>query len=214
MAGTMSTVDLVMDLKRSLHDSAALFNAANDGDFVRFLDGALGPMQTKRPVTLMGTVQLVAGQARYPLAVYPDFVDYKSTLWAGGARACCALMPWEPGYPGPSPRVCGARESDGTAVLLFDPAPTVLHIAAHGSAFAFWYYARHRLAVDGGAPCSVAPADRRLLLLRAQVEALLELSVRNAGKPVQMRDGYSGTPRNSTPAALAAQLLQLFEDAR
>lgn len=208
----MSTVDLVQDLKRGFADTT-LFNAANDGDFVRFLEAALAPMQTKRPVTLMGSVQLVAGQPRYPLAAYPDFVDYKSTLWGGGSRGCCTLMPWDPGYPGAAPRVCGAREADGTAVLLFDPAPTALHIAAHSSAFSFWYFARHRLGADG-TPCSVAPADRRLLLLRAQVEALLELAMRSAGKPVQMRDGYSGTPRNATPAALADQLLHLFEVAR
>ena len=48
----------------------------------------------------------------------------------------------------------------------------------------------------------------------SQAEAMLELTLRNAAKPVQLRDGLSGTPRNSTPAALHATLLAMFAEAR
>jgi hypothetical protein len=65
-----------------------------------------------------------------------------------------------------------------------------------------------------GADTTVALVDRPLLLLRAQAEAMLELTLRNAAKPVQLRDGLSGTPRNSTPAALHATLLAMFAEAR
>lgn len=211
MPGTMATEDLVLDLQRSLHDNTDVFDAANGGDFERFLRQALGPMAAKRPVTQLGTITLVAGEPRYPLAAYPDCIAYKTHLWGATVGGCCP-RPWEPGYPGALPRVSAVRDAAGAMALAFEPAPTVAHIGALGSAFRFWYFAAHRLQ-EGATPCSVAPSDRGLLLLRAQVEMLLELAIRNAGKPVQLRDGFSGSPRNSTPAALAQALLQIFEAA-
>jgi hypothetical protein len=67
---------------------------------------------------------------------------------------------------------------------------------------------------DNAADTTVTAADRGLLLLRAQVEAMRELSVRAAAKPVQLRDGLSGVARNSTPAALHEVLLRVFWEAR
>src|SRR3990167_9256917 len=107
MAGTMSLVDLVADLKRSLHDSAAVFNAALDADFVRFLTQALPDMGWKRARTQLGQVTLVAGEANYSLAEIPDFYNYKMHLWDKGASYPNA---WEPGYPGALPRVSGYRD--------------------------------------------------------------------------------------------------------
>ena len=69
MPGSMSEADVIADLKRSLHDSATAFNAADDADFKRFLSIALAGMQSKRPRTLLGMVSLVAEQDVYTLAV-------------------------------------------------------------------------------------------------------------------------------------------------
>ncbi|UUZ68084.1 hypothetical protein LP416_27855 [Polaromonas sp. P2-4] len=97
--------------------------------------------------------------------------------------------------------------------LMFDPAPTAAMLAVLGSAFKFWFFAQH--AIDATASLTtISQQDRGLLILRAQVEAMRELSIRNAGKPVQMRDGFSGQPRNSTPAALADMLMRTFAEAR
>ncbi len=63
------------------------------------------------------------------------------------------------------------------------------------------------------ADTTIANTDRGLLLLRAQAEAMLEISLHNANKPVQVRDGYSGTARNSTPAALYESLLREWRSA-
>lgn len=208
MAGTMSLADLVADLKRSLNDSAALFDAANDGDFVRFLQGALADMSWKRPVTRLGQVTLVAGQSEYPMEAYTDFYAYKHHLWDEAVR----VQPWEPGYPGAVPRVTGNRDGSKN-FLAFSPAPSAGHLAARGAVFKFYYLARHALGVDE-ADTTVAPVDRGLLLLRAQAEAVLELTLRGLSKPVHLRDGLSGTPRNSTPRALYDALLTAFQEAR
>lgn len=209
MSGTMALVDLVDDLKRSLHDSAQVFNAENDADFERFLNLALTDMGWKRPRTRLGQVTLTAGEARYSLSAYPDFANYKLHLWEKGAHYPNA---WEPGYPGSVPRVSAVR--DGQVLeLVFDPAPSAEHISARGSVFKFYYFALHVLAADA-VDTTVPAVDRGLLLLRAQAQAMLELTLRNVSKPVQLRDGFSGTPRNSTPAALHDALLRMFQEAR
>lgn len=209
MAGTMSQADLVADLKRSLHDTAAVFDAAADADFVRFLQQALPDMAWKRPRTLLGQVALVAGVTDYSLADYPDFYGYKAHLWEPVAGR---LQPWEPGWPGAVPRISAYRNGSGQW-LGFEPAPSAEHIALRGSACKFYYMANHAVGADA-LDTTVAPQDRGLLLLRAQAEAMLELTLRNVAKPVQLRDGLSGTPRNSTPRALVDALLALFAEAR
>ena len=209
MAGTMSQDDLVEDLKRSLHDTANVFSASDFGDFKRFLVLALADMAWKRPVTRLGQITLVAGEPRYELTAYPDLSNYKTHLWDKPAGY---PQPWEPGYPGALPRVSMVR--DGAASFLaFDPAPSEAHVAARGRVFKFWYFGLHVIGTDA-ADTTVAPQDRGLLLLRAQAEAMRELTMRNVAKPVQLRDGLSGTPRNSTPAALYEALLQQFLEAR
>lgn len=209
MAGTMSQVDLVADLKRSLHDSAAVFDAAADADFVRFLNQALPDMGWKRPITRLGQVTLSAGEANYSLVDYTDFLSYKTHLWEPSG---VAPQPWEPGYPGAVPRVNGYKNTTGWW-LGFEPAPSAAHIAVRGSVFKFYYFGQHVIGANA-VDTTVPQTDRGLLLLRAQAEAMLELTLRNAGKPVQMRDGLSGMPRNSTPRALYEALLAQFLEAR
>lgn len=203
MAGTMSEADVIADLKRSVGDAASPFNDPNDGDWRRFLSVALVAMQDKRPRTLLGSVQLVADQLQYTVTA-ADFAQYKTHVW--GARL---LKPWSPCYPGPLPRVAAVHDAAGWTIA-FDPPPTAAHIAAYGAEFRFWYFGTHTL---GDTP-TLATADRPLLLLRAQAEVMRELSMRNVNKPVALRDGYSGQPRNSTPAALYDQLLREFAAAK
>ncbi|MBL8387006.1 MAG: hypothetical protein JNK17_02095 [Hydrogenophaga sp.] len=204
----MALASLVTDLKASLHDSAKVFTSPGDADFERFLQQALPDMQFKRPLSRLATVTLLTDQTRYAMPV-SDFAAYKVSEWADPRRA---PKPWEPGYPGPVPRI--STEWDGAAWwVVMDPAPTAALLACYGSSLRFWYFARHVLgAADGDTTVNVL--DRGLLLLRAQVEALKEMAIRNVTKPVQMRDGLSGTPRNSTPSALAEQLLTEFREAR
>jgi hypothetical protein len=209
MAGTMALADLVADLKRSLHDSADVFDAADDADFVRFLKQALPDLGWKRPLTQVGQVTLVAGQGDYSLSAMPDFSNYKTHLWDRGGNC---PQPWEPGYPGALPRVRSYKNAAGYW-LGFDPAPSAAHIAVRGSAFKFYYFGLHSLA-DVATSTTVAVADRGLLLMRAQAEAMMELALRNMSKPVQLRDGLSGTPRNSTPRALYDALIAAFMEAR
>lgn len=211
MSNTMSMADLVESLKDSLHDAADVFvgdGSAPDVAFERFLLQALPDMQVKRSITRLGSVTLMANFPRYALGGNAGFAAFKTHMWGDD----CTIKPWQSTWPGVRPRV-SASFDQLQWWLDFDPAPSIKQIAAYGSTFKFWYYAQHVLAAN--APdTTVNPQDRGLLILRAQVEAMRELSIRNAGKPVAMRDGLSGTPRNSTPAALCEQLMRTFAEAR
>lgn len=206
--GGMARAELVADLKASLHDSAAVFKTPLDGDFERFLLASLADLQIKRPLTRLGMVRLEAGQARYPVAE-PGFAAYKVHVWGDFART---VRPWEPCYPGAVPRV-EALWDGATWVLELNPAPLAVQLAAWGADMRFWYFAQHVLGEEA-AHTTVAQHDRGLLMLRAQAEAMRELAIRNVSKPVQLRDGVSGAPRNSTPAALHQTLLDEFWKAR
>lgn len=205
----MSLASLVTDLKASLFDAAGVFTSEDDADFKRFLAQALPDLQWKRPLTKLSQVTLVAGTASYPVADAADFAALKMDLWRDVGKL---PRPWEPGYPGALPRIAAQQGATGWE-LVFDAAPTAAMLTYLGSTCRFYYFAQHAIG-EAAADTTVAEPDRGLLLLRAQAEAMLALAVRNAGKPVQLRDGLSGTPRNSTPAALHQVLLQRFLEAR
>lgn len=206
MAGTMSQADLVVDLKESLQDAAKLFVATNDADFIRHLTVAALDMARKRPRTLLGTFTLEADQDNY--AAPADFVSFKSDLWGIGARK---YQPWDANYPGRLPDVSVAGDV-GAQVIYLSPAPTAFQIGVLGSAYKFYYYAAHSISATA-ASTTIKAADRGLLLLRAQAEAMKEMAMRNIGKPVSMRDGLSQGPRNGTPSFLFETLMQQFEGA-
>lgn len=206
MAGTMIQADLVADLKASLMDSANVFTAASDGDFKRHLDLAALDFGRFRPRTMKATLTLVADQAEYDAPA--DFKLYKSSLW--GMTPIKAPQPWEKGYPGKLP-YCEALEIGGVRKLFLYPTPTAAQIAVLGSVYIYFYYAKHVIDAAAAASTTIQLADRGLLLLRAQAEAMKEMTVRNSGKPVAMRDGLSGMSRNSTPAALYEMLMRDFE---
>lgn len=200
---------VIAALKSSVGTAVAgRFKAADDADWKRALAAALQDMQFKRPNTRAGTVQLHALQAAYPVP-YPDFAALKVHMWADPART---PPPWEPGYPGAVPRV-DAQFDGATWTLVFSPAPTMRQISAWGGEFAFWYFGRHVLS-DVPGNSTLTDADQPLLLLRAQAELMREMAMQNVALPVTVRDGYSGTPRNGTPAALFEVLLAQFREAR
>lgn len=205
MAGTMALVDLVADLKASLHDAAEVFDEPADADFVRLLNVAALDFARLRPRTLIGSVTLSAGVAEYAAPV--DFHHYKSDLWVDHARIG---KPWEKTWTGRLPSVSLAENGAGRC-LLFSPAPTVAQIARFGSEFRYLYFARHQLGTE--AETSIHAADRGLLMLRGQVEAMRELAMRNITKPMQVRDGLNSSPRNGMPSYLYGVLLEEFNKA-
>ena len=211
MANTMSKADLVASLKGSLHDAASVFagsGATPDETFERFLLQALPDMQVRRPVTKLGSLVLTVNFPRYSLGSVTGFAAFKTQLWGDA----CPMRPWETAYPGAVPRVRASYDA-GQWWLDFEPAPSSKAVAAWGSKFDFWYFGVHVIG-DAAVDTTINAQDRGLLILRAQVEAMRELSIRNAGKPVTMRDGFSGQPRNGHAAVIWKDLLDHFHGVR
>ncbi len=206
MAGSMSRADLVADLKASLQSAAQVFTDVLDGDFIRHLDIAAQDMSAKRMRTLLGTITLSADRVDYPVPA--DFYSYKMEIWSAKARH---ISPWEKNHPGILPDVLTTLNGTVNEINL-SPAPTAKQISILGARFSFYYYATHVIG-DAAIDTTIQAGDRGLLLLRAQAEAMKELSMRNIGKPVAMRDGMTQGTRNGTPQYLFDLLMKLFQEA-
>lgn len=204
MAGSMSRADLVADLKASLLDAAGSFRAPLDADYDRHLNVALTALTAWRAHTMAGEITLSEGVDAY--AAPADLWRFKLSLWGspGGAMP----KPWEKGWPGRLPTVRDISTAAGP-MLWLTPAPSAQQIAALGATYRFFYYARLTAGADA-ADTTVSEADRGLLILRAQAEAMRELAIREAVRPVTARDGVSGRPSSGTAAALHAQFLEQF----
>jgi len=206
MAGTLSRADLVASLKASLHEAADPFKLEDESDdrnFTRLLDVAAADFGRVRPRKVAGELALQGGLAVYPAPA--GFVCFHSSQWGVGNGA----KPWDANWPGRLPR-CEGAELDGVKVLVLTPAPTYRQIGLLGSSYPFFYEAAHHIGETAG-ETTIAPSDRGLLILRAQAEAMRELSIRNVTLPVAMRDGFSSQPRNGTPSHLYAALMAEFE---
>lgn len=207
MPGTMSELDLVGDLKESLQDSAKVFDAAADADFKRFLAQAALAFGRHRPRTMVGTLQVVADQEEYA-GLPDDFHFFKSSLW--GISPVSGVMPWDPSWPGRLPDFHDV-EVGGVKKIALRPAPTAAQIALLGATYRYYYAAKHAIHATDAAQTTIRAAERQKLLLRAQAEAMREMSFRNAQKPVQILQGMTSMPKNGTPAALFAALIAEFE---
>lgn len=204
MPGTMSQADLVADLKAALADAVNIFTAAGDADFKRHLDIAALDMARARPRTLVGSITVEADVSDYDAPA--DCLAVKVPIW--GRDQARTTRPWEPAWPGRLPRLALVEES-GARKLWLDPAPTSAQIALLGTDYRFYYFAAHAVGESAGDTTIVA-GDRHLLLLRAGAEAMLELTKRNAHKPVQLRGDLAGVARNNTPAALYDGMMDQF----
>jgi hypothetical protein len=208
MTGTMSQADLVADLKSSLQDVADVFTASNDADFVRHIERAAHDLIRVHPHVLAGTLTLTADLGTYPAP--PDLVRVHRTRWADSYRG----QQWDRDWPGPFPRVSVVR--NGANKLLFlTPAPNARQIAVLGQTFPYDYCAHHLIG-ENAVDTTVDTADRSLLLLRAQAEAMKELALRNLAKPVSLGPpgaSVGSMPKNGSPAGLYELLMSEFQAA-
>lgn len=208
MSTPYTTAELVALHKRSLLDAADAFDAPEDADFIRHLSVAAREVaQHKRTRTQMGALALVAGVAMYP--VPDDLLQAKVSPWGVDQQL---TQPWcAPRAPLPSLRTV---ERGGVPQLMLSPAPSAVQIAAFGADYPYYYLAAHQMPATG--PGTVTDRELDLVLLRAKVEALRELAIRNHNKPVTLRGGQGGAGTspgaNTTPAALYERFLREYQE--
>ncbi len=200
----MSRFSLIQDLQVSLGDAADSFKAANDGDFGRHLDCAAADFSRVQRHIRTSQLTLVPGQAAY--AAPADLVSLHIVTWGKAERQ--RYQPWEDLHPGRLPTAHVISAAGGKEIHL-SPAPNATQIGIAGSAFDFYYTAPHLIDKDA-ANTTVLGSNRDLLLLRAQAEAMKELSLRGAVKPVQLHKGMGSMPASGTPQALHDSLMKAF----
>ena len=206
MPGTMSQADLIADLKGILNDAQDKFKADADADFIRHLDIAARDMGRVRRRTRIGTLALVADQPNY--AAPADILFPKFPIW--GLQQRKNRKPWQSNSPGRAPTMQLIDGDSGEEVYL-DPAPSAAAITDLGSEFKYYYFAFHGIG-STAEETTVKLVDRDLLLIRATAHAMTELAHHNVTKPVSLGSKSVGSmPKNSTPAALAEKLMDLFE---
>ena len=185
----------------TLNDAAQKFQ---EPDLDRHLGLAARDLSRVAPLVKRGTLTLVADQDAYTAPA--DIVAALSPVW--GVKEKQTTNPWEDTYPGRLPRL-----SLEAGQLYLTPAPTTAQISLLGSSYAYRYSATYVIG-DTDAGTNIPDRLQDALLIRAAAQAMQELAHRGITKPVAL--GGSGNsqsmPRNGHPAALAQDLLKLFED--
>lgn len=197
----MTLDELLADYRASLSDSAPLFTSPDSGDLKRHLWRAAQALAGKRHNLAHGSIALVVGISYYP--VPPDLVSVAGIEWPSAEQ----FAPWRgPDHAfGPPPRLSLARLGN-VRQLHLRPWPTHAMVAAVNGTLTYSYVQAYTLGTEE--QTTVPEADRWLLILRAQVEAMRELAMRSWMKPVQLRGMQSS---NMQPSALYELLLKEFE---
>lgn len=212
----LTVSDLLPDYRASLNDAAAVFgggsettnpadiSAAIDANLTRHLRIAARALSAdgKRPLLKSTVLTVVADQATYSPAP-EDMIVPRTALWSSNGR---------PQWEQPPPPVPAVYALDSGSVDL-SPAPTAEQIRFYGAQFRYTYLAGHAIT-DDASTSTLTDADRNLLILRAQVEAMREMAFRNIHKPVSMRNAGGGSmPSNMSPSALFEVLMNEYKAA-
>lgn len=198
----MLLTEFITTFTASLRDSASGFKPEA---LTRHVQAAVRDYSRYRPLEETGTLNLEAGEDTYPA---PD--DIEGVLGCDwGRRLKAERNTWDDDFPGWLPELRIAFSSQGR-LLRFYPAPTARQIALIGSSCRYRYAAQHVLTEQIN---TIPAGDEGLVLMRAQAEAMRELAIHQASRPVQLRDGVSSQPRNGTPGYLFEQLMAEFKAA-
>lgn len=198
---TLKRSDVIQTHCETLRDARNAFTDEGTGPFERHIDRALQDLPRVRPRLVHATLTLEAGLSLYDLPA--DFIAYNSTPWHARWRELVKRHHLPP-LPRPAKVQIGSEYR-----LQIMPAPTASLINQFGSEYSYVYHGQYTLK-DDPTQSNVEPNDLHLLLLRAQAEAMRELSNRNTYKPKALGPGPSAAS-NTTPAALYQQYMADFE---
>lgn len=209
----LTVSDLLPDYTASLNDAAAVFGSGSttptlDANLTRHLNVAARAVSAdgKRPLLKLASIAVSADVSSYG-PVPDDFIVSRATQWPAPG----ALRAWQQ-PPGVIPRVFAAM-TDAGQTLMLTPPPSQDQINVYGVTLQYIYLAAHAIT-DDETTSTLTDVDRNLVILRAQVEAMREMTFRNIHKPVSMRAASAGaSTSNMQPSALYERLLAEYKDA-
>lgn len=204
---SMIRPSLKADLQAILGDSASKFSADANA-FDRHLDIAALALARRTARTLLTKLTVSADVSEYPAPA--DLVDVKFSAWGESFRQ--NRKPWEAKL-GRLPRA-SLVYVDGVSNIHLSPAPTAAQIAQIGSDYPLFYYGAYTIGATES-ETNIPAKYRDLLLIRATVQALMELANSGSTKPIALgSQGVGSMPKNGTPAALAESWLKIFDGGR
>lgn len=191
----------LLDAVKIFGDNAAAWNPHLD----RHLNAAVTDFDRVAPLLEGAQIQLIADAANYA-------ADARAIRFHGSEILDKQqhVEPWDD-FRVPEVPVPALARISNVKSWVFRPVPTKFILDRIGSIYPFTYFAAHKLDDTLEADTTFDARHLPLLVLRAQVEALRDLAVRNAHKPVALRDPNYSQIRNGTPAALAEQFMRLWE---
>jgi len=195
-------------LARSLLDARSIFgedgSAAQAAALDDHLRSAAADYNRVRPRIEPFELTLIADQADYPAPAGALRFHLAEMV-----EANAAFEPYDSRHQTQVPLPLLIRTSTGRS-WRFRPVPTQRLIQSLGCRYRYTAIVAHVLA-DDAAQTTFEDADLPLLVMRAQVESLRALAIRNAHKPFTTRDPSYGQTRNGTPAALAQTTFEAWE---
>ena len=183
---------LIENLKTSLADVAQYI----DGKEEYLINIALDHFTRLCPN--IATIEL---QIKKDIAVYDtpdDFVEFVKLIWAHEYQH--SSEPWSSDFISHWPEYYSVDNKIHLSIK-----PSSAQILAAGTQATLFYNAKRTVE-------SLSEFQAHLVVLRAMAEAMRLESVRKSNKPVQLRDGHSPGPKNSTPSALYQAFLQEFRE--
>jgi hypothetical protein len=190
-----------LDLLRDRLHTAA--NRFTDAVLEHCLDVALAAISRDWPIWWLHELEILPGQRCY---LVPDATMRVGVLFWG---ADLRLPIWAAEYAGPMPSV-RLSSAEGGKCIEFSPPPTATQVMRWGARATVRLARAHELTAES---TTLHDLQSHALLLRAQVEAMLALANGGVVQPIQRHQGMGASlPGNSTPAALAQQLLLAYRE--
>ena len=187
--------------QESLLDAKRVFK---EPDYARHLDTALRALNEVRPQ--LKFTEFTLAPFRHMYACPADLVRIHACMWGRTHKA--TTRPWDDCFMGRLPEWRIFSNTAGARFLRAEPAPLPRQIDVAGMQCELMYTADHVLSET---ECTLNEIEIGLLILRAQAEAMREISAQNSTQAYQLREGISSTPKNGTPAYLYSQLIAEFE---
>ena len=195
------------DLQRSLLDARSVFGESTEQQqqFDQHLLAAVADFNRVAPLILTDKLTLQESVAIYPAPA--NAIRFHRTALTQDQNQ---IDPWDPRRLAvvPTPTI---TMQNGVRVWELSPTPTQkMLLQLETVDYPYSYFSGHVLDEDP-AKTTILDAHLPQLVLRAQVEALRAIAVRNSFKPVAIRDASLSQTRNGTPAALAEQFMRMWE---
>jgi len=203
---SMKLADIVATFVQSLGSAGNFLDGQYDG----ILNAAVLDYSRSKPLQEIGLLTLEAGKSVYDAPANLDGIKHHD--WGRANRR--RRDPWNSRVVKiPDVKIIPGENGQRPYRIALSYAPTAEEIGICGSSFQYFYTAVHLVSdLDPGTvgATTVPAADRDILIVRMQAEAMLQLSLNRTGKVAIADPKTKGQNRAGTPKDLHQYLMDEF----